>query len=394
MNDFEPKHSLLAAAAAAFDDTVAFRRRLHAHPELSFKETQTADYILARLREAGIACRRVAETGVLATVEGRGDLSRAVILRADIDALPLHEQSGAAWSSCNEGVMHACGHDMHAAALYGALRLLNDRRGELQGTVFGLFQPGEEVNPGGASLVLGEHLFEGYRIAACVGEHVDPELPTGTFGFRSGKYMASSDELYIKVVGVGGHGAMRANLKDPVLAAAELITALNGVMDINPQPEVPLVLSIGRVVADGATNVVPDCVEMEGTLRTFDEELRSRARAEIERRCREVAARHGVRAELYIDRGYPCVVNDAGLAQRVKGLAAELFGAEHTLELALRPTAEDFGYYTQVWPSLFFRCGVGGNGGGKLHTPRFNPDERALSLAPALLALTAWDILR
>ena len=248
-------------------EPVEFRRRLHAHPELSFKEHATAAFIEQQLDELGIEHRRIASTGVVARIKGRktpeGD-RRAAVLRADIDALPVTERNDCEWRSQNEGVMHACGHDMHAAVLFGVLKTFAEAP-DFRGTLFGLFQPGEECNPGGASLVLAEKPFEGYDVRAVVGEHVEPQLEVGTLGFRAGKYMAASDELRFRVRGTGGHGAMRKQLKDPVAAGAELLTrliALNGE---------ECVLSIGRVEAGGATNIVPDQVYLEGTLRTFDE---------------------------------------------------------------------------------------------------------------------------
>lgn len=259
-----------------------FRRHLHAHPELSFKEHATAAFIADRLTELGIEHRPIARTGVLARIEGHGKADpkrRAIVLRADIDALPITEQNDIGWRSCNPGVMHACGHDMHAAVLFGVLQQLAAEP-DFRGTLFGLFQPGEECNPGGASLVLAENPFEGYEVRAVVGEHVEPQLEVGTLGFRAGKYMASSDELRFSVHGTGGHGAMRPQLKDPVAAAAEFVTRL---IALNHEE---CVLSIGRVEAGGATNIVPDEVYLEGTLRTFDE----REREIIHQRIRNIAA--------------------------------------------------------------------------------------------------------
>ncbi|MEG0499009.1 MAG: amidohydrolase, partial [Alistipes sp.] len=243
---------------------IEFRRHLHAHPELSFEEYATASFIEKQLAAAAIPFRRIATTGVLATIEGRGNLRRAVVLRADIDALPITEQAEVAWRSQNEGVMHACGHDMHAAVLFGVLLRMAATR-DFEGTLFGLFQPGEECNPGGASLVLAEKPFEKYNIQAVIGEHVEPKFEVGKFGFRIGKYMAANDELRFTVQGTGGHAALRNELHDPVAVAAKLITHL---LVFNTEE---CVLSIGKVEAAGATNVIPDSVYMEGTLRTFNE---------------------------------------------------------------------------------------------------------------------------
>ena len=348
---------------------IEFRRHLHRHPELSFRETESACFIAEALREAGIPCRPIAGTGVLAKIEGRGDLRRAVVLRADIDALPIREQIDAAWSSENDGVMHACGHDMHAAVLYGVLlRLAADR--DFEGTLFGIFQPGEESNPGGASKVLAEKPFEGYTVLAVIGEHVEPALDAGTLGFRPGKYMASNDELRLTLEGAGGHAAMRAEHRDTVSAAAQLIlhlTALNA-------PE--RVVSIGKVEAAGATNVIPDQVYMEGTMRTFDEQERAEVKRTIEASARENDAAYDVQTRVHFTPGYPCVVNDPELVREAVALA-EAEGIPFRM-LPLRMTSEDFGFYGTRYPAIFYRLGVGPRA-GKLHTSTFNPDEAAIA---------------
>jgi len=346
---------------------VEFRRHLHAQPELSFEERQTARFISEELTKLGIEHRPIARTGVLARIEGHGNLRRAVVLRADIDALPIDEQCDVAWRSQHPGVMHACGHDVHAAVLFGVLQQLAAAP-DFEGTLFGLFQPGEECNPGGALLVLAENPFEGYDVRAFIGEHVEARLPVGTLGFRAGKYMAASDELRFTLHGTGGHGAMRQQLKDPVAAAAELVTRL---LALNSEE---CVLSIGRVEADGATNIVPDKVYMEGTLRTFDE----RERTIIQQRLRNIAAdidaRHGVSTGVDINRGYPCVVNDEVLTRLAVLAAKPDFRVEM---LPLRTTAEDFGFYCTKYPAIFYRLGVGPDA-GRPHTGTFCPDERAI----------------
>lgn len=381
--------------SAVYDDVVRHRRHLHAHPELSYEERGTAAYISSVLTEAGIGHIPVAGTGLLAKIEGRGDLRNAVVLRADIDALPVAERTGLPYSSQTEGVMHACGHDMHAAALLGALLVLNRHRAEIGGTLFGLFQPGEEVCPGGASLVLGENPFGDYNIKAFIGQHVEPELPTGVFGFRAGQYMASGDELHLTVTGRGGHAAMRDRLLDPVPAAAALITALRALGDAAGQSAV---LSIGRVVADGATNVVPDDVRMEGTMRTFDEQVRAKMKKDIKAAAAEVADGFGVSVEANIVDGYPSVVNSPELTARAERLTADMFGQGSVVKLDLRPTTEDFGYYSQRYPSLFYRVGVGGRSAaftaGRLHTPTFSPDEEALRDAVSQLVNLALRLPR
>ncbi len=395
-------HEIIRQSEAVFGKVRAFRRHLHAHPELSFREAATQGYIIAALEAENIPCIPVAGTGVLARIEGGGDLREAVVLRADIDALPVTEETGLDFASQNPGVMHACGHDMHAAALYGALLLLKNNKKLIDGTVWGLFQPGEERNPGGATLVLAEDPFRDYTVRAFIGEHVEPELPAGVFGFRPGKYMASSDELRFTVRGQGGHGAMRANLKDPVATAAELITALLALPGENPDRTLPSVISIGQVVADGSTNVIPDSVYLEGTLRAFDESWREKIKERIREVCAGVGSRYGTTVEVDISKGFPSVVNDPRLTESAAQIAASLFGQDAVAELDMRPTAEDFGFYTQLYPSVFYRLGVGAGAlkkeysaeqeAGRLHTASFCPNENALVYGAALMAKLALEL--
>lgn len=393
------KEVILAEAKTLFDQARAHRRHIHKHPELSFHEERTADYVASVLDAEGISYSRIADTGILAKIEGRGELKRAIVLRADMDALPVREADSHEVVSANEGVMHACGHDMHTAALLGAMKIINRHKDELRGTLFGLFQPGEELCPGGASLVLKEKPFEGYDVAAVVGEHVDPDLPTGAFGFRAGKYMASSDEIRITIHGEGGHAAMPQKLKDPVVAAAAVITALQQIVSRNDNPGMPTVLSIGRVIADGATNIIPDRVYMEGTFRTFDETWRREGKSRIREVAESTAAAYGVRAEVNINDGYPCVVNSEELTDAIRKSTADMFGEKAVVALDMRPTAEDFGFYTQVYPSLFYRFGVGGSRTdveagkvGRLHSPAFDPDEAALEYAVAGLVNAVFSL--
>lgn len=366
---------------------VEFRRHLHAHPELSFREQATAAFISEQLTAAGIEHRPIAGTGVLARIEGTGkptsEKRPAIVLRADIDALPIGERTDLPWQSQNQGVMHACGHDLHAAILFGVLTELAAAP-DFKGTVFGLFQPGEECNPGGASLVLAENPFEGYDVRAVVGEHTEPQLEVGTLGFRAGKYMAASDELRFTVRGEGGHGAMRKQLKDPVAAGAEIVTrliALNGE---------ECVVSIGRIEAQGATNIVPDNVYIEGTLRTFDEQERTIIQKRIGLIAAEVDKRNGTQTEVDINRGYPCVVNDEHLTRQATLLAAEQLKVEM---LPLRTTAEDFGFYGTKYPSLFYRLGVGA-AAGRPHTATYSPDEGAIDVGIAFMRRLALQIMK
>lgn len=390
----ETYDSIKKAAEAVSGQVLLARRTLHANPELSFEERETSRYVADCLREAGIEFRPIAGTGVLARIEGRGDLRRCVVLRADMDALPIEEKTGLEYASRNKGVMHACGHDVHTACLLGAMLVLKRMSERIEGTVFGLFQPGEELCPGGASLVLAEDPFRDYEVAAFVGEHVAAEIPAGRFGFRAGQYMASSDELRITVRGTGGHGALPHTLTDPVVAAAAIVTSLQQIVSRNADGTIPTVLSIGRLIADGATNIIPPTVEMEGTLRTMDETWRGRAKRRVAEIAAGTAAAYGVEAEVKISDGYPCVVNDPALTARARQVVGRLWGADRVEELALRMTAEDFGSYTKRYPSVFFRLGVARTDGptGGLHTSVFDPDERALDYGVATMAALALEL--
>lgn len=362
---------------------VEFRRHLHANPELSFGEEHTAAFIADALSAEGIAWQRIAGTGILARIEGRPspDAGQAVVLRADIDALPIEEAVECEWRSRNRGVMHACGHDMHAAVLFGVLQRLNRSR-DFEGTVFGIFQPAEECNPGGAQAVLAENPFEGYDVKAVIGAHVEAGMKVGTFGFCAGKFMASNDELRFTVKGKGGHAAMRSRLTDPVVAAAELICRLS---KLNGED---CVVSTGRVVADGATNVIPDEVKTEGTMRTFDERLRAETKQTIKQIAAEIDAVHGTETLTDISEGYPCVVNDPTLTAMALGLAKSRFEA---VELPRRATSEDFGRYGLQYPSLFYRFGAG-EMSGPTHTSRFAPDEQAIAAGIEFMEMLVREI--
>ncbi len=365
-------------------NSIELRRELHRNPELSFEEVKTQQLIIEALEAEGIEYRTIAGTGVLAKIEGsRGNLRRSVVLRADIDALPINEQNDIEYRSENKGVMHACGHDIHTAILFGVLQYFSKNR-DFEGTLFGLFQPGEELNPGGAVKVLEENPFEGYEVAAVIGEHVDSTLEVGEIGICPGRFMASNDELRFYISGRGGHAARRSDIDDSVSAMADMIlrtTSLN-------TPE--CVVSIGRVIADGATNVIPSLVTAEGTMRTFDKEVRERTHAYLHNNARQVAEKYGVEVKVDISYGYPCVVNDVMLAYEAMIVASD----EGITVRELKPmtTAEDFGHYTERYPSLFYRLGVGKAAGGS-HTATFLPDEAAMEYGERMMRRMALHIL-
>ena len=369
-------------------NSIDFRRHLHRHPELSFEEHETARFIGEQLSAAGIAWQPIARTGILARIEGRlttpETARRAVVLRADIDALPLEEQTALPYASKNRGVMHACGHDMHAAMLYEALLQLQAAP-DFAGVVLGLFQPGEELNPGGASIVLREEPFADYEVVAVIGQHLDWQLPLGTIGLHEGPFMAASDELRFRVRGKGGHGAMRHLLHDPIAAAAELTTSL---LTLNSEDRV---LSVGHFVAEGATNVVPDEVYLQGTLRTFDEEERREAHAQIAHFAAEIDQKHLTATEVEISHGYPCVKNDTELVALAATLANRQ-GIPHQAMDRLM-TAEDFGFYTRHYPALFYRLGVGA-ASGRSHTAHYAPSEEALPIGARMMVALTLELLK
>ena len=365
-------------------NSIELRRALHRHPELSFEEHATQRLIMEALKAEGVACRPIATTGVMAIIEGeRGNLRRAVVLRADIDALPIEELNEVEYRSECKGVMHACGHDMHAAVLFGVLCSLNCER-NFEGTLIGIFQPGEELNPGGAIKVLEENPFEGYDVAAVIGEHVDARLEVGEIGICPGRFMASNDEIRIYVSGRGGHAARRHEINDTVTAMADMVmrtTALN-----TPDG----VVSIGRIIADGATNVIPDKAMAEGTMRTFSEELRERIYTHLHGNAKIVSDKYGVEVEVDINRGYPSVVNDMLLSYEAMIVASD--EGITVRELQPMTTAEDFGHYTERYPSLFYRLGVGKSAGGS-HTATFLPDEGAIAVGERMMRRIALHIL-
>lgn len=382
---------IFEAAGRLTPQVTDWRREIHRNAELSFEEHRTSAFIRRVLDEHGISYKQVAGTGILARIDGRtADPEHPVVLRADMDALPITETTGLDFA-CTTGAMHACGHDLHTSALLGALVLLNERQESFDGTILGLFQPGEELWPGGASIVLKEGVFEGMEPRAFVGGHVSPELKAGQIGVRAGTFMASTDEIHIVVHGKGGHGGLPHLAKDPVLAAAAMIVAMQQVVSRNNYAFTPSVLSFGRVIADGATNIIPDQVEVEGTFRTMDEKWRTQAHKRIREIAEQTTAAYGCSAEVELLVGYPCVLNDEGLTATARKVIGDTFGPGTLVEIPRRMTAEDFGSYSVRYPSVFFRWGVDSE--IPLHNAGFVADEAAIPYGVAMLAAMALRIL-
>lgn len=372
---------------------ISWRRHLHMHPELSFQEVKTQAYVMEQLTKIGITkMQKIADTGIVALIEGKNPANRIVALRGDMDALPILEANEVEYKSKNEGVMHACGHDVHTSCLLGAAKILYDLRDEWEGTIKMLFQPGEEKLPGGASIMIKEGALQNPAPKQIFGQHVMPLLPVGTVGFRSGLYMASTDELYVKVIGKGGHGAMPHLNIDPVLIAAHIITSLQQVVSRKANPIIPSVLSFGKVIANGATNVIPNEVYMEGTFRTLDETWRAQAHKEMQRIATSIAEGMGGRCEFEIRKGYPFLKNDPLATEHAKSAAVEYLGEDKVIDLDIWMAAEDFSYYSQEMPACFYRLGTRNEAKGitsSVHTPTFDIDEDALKIGAGLMAWIA-----
>jgi amidohydrolase len=389
-NQMLPQIKALAAQYAP--QIVHNRQHLHRHPELSFQEHETAKFVAEKLYELGLAPQPMAETGVVAVIEGRNPGRKVIALRADMDALPIVEANDVPYKSTVPGVMHACGHDAHTASLLGTARILSELRGQFEGTVKLIFQPGEEKIPGGASLMIRDGALLNPAPAQILGQHVMPRLPVGTIGFREGMYMASTDELYITVRGKGGHGAMPESFVDPVLIASHLVVALQQVVSRMGTPRIPSVLSIGKVQAHGATNIIPNEVTMEGTFRTMNEEWREQAHRRMKKLAEGLAESMGGSCEFDIRRGYPFLVNEPELTRRTRQAATAYMGAENVVDLDIWMAGEDFAFYTQQIDGCFYRLGTGNEARGitsGVHTPTFDIDEAALEIGAGLMAWLA-----
>jgi amidohydrolase len=391
------KSKILAESKSIQSELIAIRRHIHQHPELSFEEFQTSTFLKGKLKDAGISfVDGWVKTGILATIDG-ADLGKTVALRGDMDALPIQEDSNVSYASVYANVMHACGHDVHSACLIGAGLILQRLKDQFKGTVQLVFQPGEEKLPGGAKLMLEAGLFEKQAPDAIFALHVFPQLPAGHLGFRSGMYMASTDELYFTVRGKGGHAAMPHQVKDPVLAASAFVVELQQIASRLAPPTIPTVLSIGKMqTTGGATNVIPDEVRLEGTFRTMDEQWRAEAHQHIQRIAESVGASHGVSITADIRRGYPVLSNDKALTDRAQFASETLWGIEKIHPLEMRMTAEDFAWFAQEFPACFFRLGTNspeGKYGAGVHTSNFDIDEDAIVVGAATMAWLAIDFL-
>jgi amidohydrolase len=394
-----PLSEKIKALAAEFaPEIIQIRRHLHANPELSEKEYNTADFICKTLDEYGISyVRNVGGNGIVAKIEGQQPQTTTLALRADMDALPINESNVCDYKSQHPGVMHACGHDVHMASLLGVSKILNQLRNEFEGTIRLIFQPSEEKFPGGALAMIKDGVLENPVPQRIIGQHVLPTLEAGKAGFKSGRYMASTDEIYLTVKGRGGHSATPDLNIDPVLIASHIIVALQQVVSRSASPGIPTVLSFGRVIADGRTNIIPTEVKIDGTFRTFDETWRALAHEKIKSIATGMAESMGGSCDVFIDHGYPFLVNDDLATSEAKALAQEYLGPENVVELEQRMTAEDFAYYSHIIPACFYRLGVKNPSWPvirNLHTPEFDADESSLETGMGLMTWIALGTLK
>lgn len=379
-------------AAKIYNDVVGYRHHIHANPELSFKEFETSLFIKDKLKKWGIEYTEMANTGVVALIKGAIPSDQVVALRADMDALPIHEANDKPYRSKNHGVMHACGHDVHTSSLLGTAYILNELKNDFAGTIKLVFQPAEELLPGGASIMIKEGVLENPKPHAMIGQHVMPLIESGKVGFRSGIYMASTDELYVTVHGKGGHGAQPHQNIDPVLITAHIIVALQQIVSRNADPRLPSVLSFGKVNANGATNIIPNEVKLEGTFRTLNEEWRNEAHKLMKKMAEGIAESMGGSCTFDIMRGYPFLINEEELTDRARTYAEDYLGKENVIDLDIWMAAEDFAYYSQVTNACFYRLGTGNDAKGtkySVHTPNFDIDEDALKTSTGLMAYIA-----
>jgi amidohydrolase len=383
------KEKIKGLAKQYAPEFIEIRHHLHAHPELSYKEFETSKLIQQKLSELNIPFEIKATTGVVGLIEGKNPSKRIIALRADMDALPIKEENNVSYKSQNERVMHACGHDVHTSVLLGASKILNELKNEFEGTIKLIFQPGEERNPGGASLLIKEGVLENPKPQAIFGLHVHPALQTGKLSFRSGVVMASADEIYITVKGKGGHAAAPHTTTDTILITSHLVVALQQIISRNRNPFSPSVLSITSFQGGYTTNVIPTEVKLMGTFRAMDEAWRFKGHELIRKESIGLVESMGAEIDLHIDVGYPVVLNDEKLNSLAIEQAEIFMGKENISETEMRMGAEDFGYYTHLIPGCFYRLGVMNIEKGitsGVHTPTFNIDESAIEIGMGMMA--------
>jgi hippurate hydrolase len=386
-----------ALASDYKNEFITVRHHLHAYPELSFQEFNTSAFIQSKLKELDIPFQVMATTGVVALLEGRNPSAKIIALRADIDALPITEENNVPYKSTQQGVMHACGHDVHTSILLGAAKVLRELKNNFEGTIKLIFQPGEEKNPGGASLLIKEGVLQNPKPDSIIALHVHPGLPVGKLSFRKGRVMASADEIYITIKSKGGHAAAPHLTADTILIASQLIVSLQQIISRNNNPTSPSVLSICSINGGNTTNVIPSEVKLMGTFRAMDETWRFKAHELIKKQTVAICEGMGAEVDVLIDVGYPTVDSEPKLTQQCWDFANAFMGKENVEETELRMGAEDFGFYTQQIPGCFFRLGVGNVQKEityNVHTPKFNIDENAIEIGMGIMSWLAVSLLQ
>ena len=391
------KDKIKALADKYYEEVVNHRKHLHSNPELSFQEYNTSKYIIDFLKKNNIEYTDgYVKTGIVAHIAGKNPEKKTIALRADIDALPILEKNEVDYKSQNEGVMHACGHDVHTSSMLGVCKILNDLKNSFEGTFKIVFQPGEELLPGGASLMLKEGALKNPNAELIIGQHVYPQLEAGKVGFKKGMYMASADEIYVTVKGKGGHGALPDKCIDSILLASHIIVALQQIVSRHANPTIPSVLTFGHIEGLGATNIIPNEVKIKGTFRTFDETWRKEAKIKMKKMAEAIAEGMGGSCDFDIHDGYPFLTNDNETTEKAWNAANEFLGKEKVVPLDLRMTSEDFSFYSQEIPSCFYRLGIANTDKGinsGLHTNTFDIEHESLRTSIGLMSFIAIEMI-
>ncbi len=391
MNNLKDQIKLLSSEY--FEEIRAIRRHLHQHPELSCEEFKTSEFICKKLDEYGITyVKGVAETGIVGIINGINPESKNIALRADMDALPIHEENTVEYKSLIPAKMHACGHDVHMASLLGTARILNKVRDRFEGSVKLIFQPSEETYPGGAIRMIREGVLKNPKPVSVIGQHVINTVDVGKVGLKAGPYMASTDEIYLTVKGKGGHAATPEQLVDPIVIASHIVIALQQIVSRNANPIIPTVVSFGKITGEGRTNIIPDKVSIEGTVRTYDESWRKSIHEKITHMASSIATAMGGSCEVRISHGYPFLENDVQLTSKIREWSADYLGEKNVVDIDARMTSEDFAYFANEVPSCLYRLGIRNQQKGivsNLHTSTFDVDEHCLQTGMGLMAWIA-----
>ncbi|MDL2227800.1 M20 family metallopeptidase [Bacteroidales bacterium OttesenSCG-928-K03] len=373
-------------------EIIQIRRNFHKFPELSFQEEKTSSFIINYLKDLAFNPIRVEDYFSVVCDININDKYPYYLLRADIDALPIEEKSGVSFSSENKGIMHACGHDIHTTILLALAKIIAKFKDELKCNLTILFQSGEELSPGGAKQFVESNFYQNKKYNAAFALHVSPEINTGKIGIHNGAFMASSDEIYIEIIGKGGHAAIPDNIINPIKIASEIfleIDKLNNSINIASlkSQKSPLenlgIVSFGSFIADGATNVVPNIVNLKGTVRAFNENDRKYLHDKICNITTDITQKNGGECNIEIRYGYPAIFNDEKICNFVKNVALNILSKENVIEIPHRLTSDDFAFIAEQIPSCYFRLGCNSN--TKLHSDTFNPDENCMLIGIKIL---------